>query len=321
MKSPAHILRQFWLRACEGRRRARFARSLRHLHGPEVFDLPSDQVLVVAVVRNGSSYLDAFFDYYRSLGIQHFVFLDHGSTDDTIARIKAEPGTIIDQSTLPLDVYGDLMRHHLAVTYGRDRWCLCVDLDEVFDFEGRDEIGLSGMIRYLEEQGATAMVAQTLEMFPKEYLGETAGLSFAQCQQAYAYFDISAVEKYAYHSAETPLAPFLRQNRVLSDSVQVFFGGVHHKAFGEKRCLSKHPLVFCGAGVMPFVHPNLSLGVRCADITGVLKHYSFAGHGAEDARPVSLFSLEARRWNRVALLIRAGFLTGSKDYRAFIKKP
>ena len=112
------------------------------------------------------------------------------------------------------------------------------------------------------------------------------------------------------------------------------------KVFGEACCLTKHPLIFNGPGVTPAPHPHLSMGIRCADVTAVIKHYKFAGntaardaaslssgdlaHGEDAARAavlsqtpdVSLFSLDARKWNRAELLTRAGFLVGSARYDA-----
>ena len=344
MKGPIHILRRLWQRSAERRRRARFARSLRHLHGPTQPTIAQHDVLAIVLVRNGSYYMDAFFDYYRSLGIQHFAFIDNGSTDDTIDRIKAEPGTIIDQSTLPLAQYEDLLRQYPAQTYGQNRWCFYIDMDEVFDFPGRPEIGLKGLIQYLEAQKATALVCQMLEMFPKAPLREASALSFQDALQAFSYFDISAVNTFDYHSRDIPFADLLTGNTIPSRDITFCFGGVRGKVFGENCCLTKHPLIFNGPEVTPAPHPHLSMGVRCADITGVIKHYKFAGdtaardaaslqsgdlaHGEDAARAavlsqtpdVSLFSLDARPWNRAELLVRAGFLVGSSAYDTFVKE-
>ena len=306
--------------------------------------IPEGDVLAIVLVRNGSYYMDAFFEYYRALGIKHFAFIDNGSTDGTIDRIKSEPGTTLDQSVLPLAGYEDLLRQYPAQTYGRDRWCLYVDMDEVFDFEGRQQIGLPGLIKYLEGQGATALVGQMLEMFPKGPLNAVSDLSYANALDEFAYFDISAVRKLDYHSPEIPFAALLAGNTIPSQAIQFYFGGVRGKVFGENCCLTKHPLIYNGAEVTPAPHPHLSMGVRCADITGVIKHYKFAGdtaardaaslasgdlaHGEDAARAavlskapdVSLFSLEARRWNRVELLVRAGLLISSERYAAYIKE-
>lgn len=342
MRSPLHLIRRLAYRWTERRRRTRFGKSVRHLHGPKRLDVAPGEVVLIALVRNGSYYLDAFFAHYRAMGVKHFVFIDNGSTDDTIERIKAEPGTVIDQCPLPLAGYEDLIRQYPAQRYGQNRWCLYVDMDEMLDFEGRRQVGLPGLIAYLEAQGFTALVAQMLEMFPKAPLSETGDLSYAQALEDFRYFDISALRRFDYHSPEIPFAALLEDNELADNRVQFLFGGVRGKVFGEECCLTKHPLIFNGPGVTPAPHPHLSQGVRVADVTAVIKHYKFANdpiardtgslasgdlaHG-EDARRLevlgarpdtSLFSLDARRWNRVELLYRAGFLNPSEAYSAHL---
>lgn len=342
MKSPLHLLRRLRQRLHDARRRARFAASLQHLHGPSKLDVAPGEVVLIALVRDGSYYLDAFFRHYRAMGVQHFVFIDNGSRDDTIARIKAQKGTVIDRCSLPLAQYEDLIRQHPAQTYGKNRWCLYVDMDEIFDFEGRSQIGIKGLTAYLEQQGYTALVAQMLEMFPKTSLAAAAGLPYKQALQAFLYYDISAVRKVDYHSPDIPFSALLVDNALSNDAVKFAFGGVRGKVFDEDCCLTKHPLIFNGPEVTPTPHPHLSRGLRVADMTAVIKHYKFANDAAardaetlgagnlehgEDARrmavigqnpDVSLFSLDARRWNRVELLYRAGFLVPSDAYSAHV---
>lgn len=325
-------------RLSERRRRARFAASLRHLHGPRRLETAQGDVVAIVLVRNGSYYLDAFFDHYRSLGIRHFAFIDNGSTDDTLDRLAARTDCVVDQCTLPLSRYEDLIRAYPADTYGRDRWCLYVDMDEILDFEGAATHGIRALTSYMEAKGHTAMVAQMLEMFPKAPLAQTAHLPYDRVLREFIYYDIGSVTRYDYHSPEIPFSALLRDNRLSSEAVKFRFGGVRGKVFGENCCLTKHPLIFNGPGVRPAPHPHLSMGVTVSDVTPVIQHYKFANdslrrdaeslssgdlaHGEDAARAqvqsahpdLSLFSLDARRWNRVELLARAGFTVTSQAY-------
>ena len=200
------------------------------------------------------------------------------------------------------------------------------------------------LTRYMTAQGHTAMMAQMLEMFPKAPLAEVATLPFDEVQSRFSYYDISALKRYGYHAPDNPLVDLLGENALTNPDMPFLFGGVRGKIFGENCCLTKHPLIFNGPGVTPAPHPHLSQGVRCSDVSMVLKHYKFAndpgardaatvaggviGHGEDALRAsrmssdaaLSLFSLDARPWNRVELLRRAGFVQGSDAYDQMLEQ-
>lgn len=327
--------------------RLRLLFSLRHIHGPKQRFAPADAIVLIALVRDGAYYLDAFFDHYKSLGIRHFVFFDNGSGDGTIARIKQEKGTAILQSRLPWGRFENLFRSYTARRYGTDRWCLIVDMDEIFDFEGRQQIGLQGLTGYLASKGHTAMMAQMLEMFPPAPLSGVADMPYPEVLRSFDGYDLSAVSAHDYHAPDTGLSYFLNQNRPGPDETpqppQVLFGGIRAAVFGENCCLSKHPLVFVTAGVVAGIHPHAATGVDVAPMTAVLKHYKFANdplrrdrqsvqseaiaHGEdkmrlavmENAPDLSLWSDTARHGPDIETLQQLGFLTSSASYKAFLR--
>ena len=92
MKGPLHILRRVIQRTAERRRRARFSRSVRHVHGPTALETGKNEVIAIVLVRNGSYYHGCVFRTLPRIGIRHFAFIDNGSTDDTLARYRAQPG-------------------------------------------------------------------------------------------------------------------------------------------------------------------------------------------------------------------------------------
>ncbi len=328
-------------RLAEAARRHNFSQALTRMSGHDGFVVPQEAVLAIVLVRDGAYYLDAFFDYYRALGITHFAFIDNGSTDDTLGRLAQEKGVVVDQARLPLAQYEDLLRAHPAQTYGQNRWCLYVDMDEQFDFEGRETYGLPALLRYLEARGDTALMAQMLEMFPDVPLRQTQELTFEAALEAFRFYDLRCIKSHLYHSAAIGFSALLRDNRV-PEGAMFKFGGVRKRVFGEDCCLTKHPLVFNGSQVTPAPHPHLSSGVQVSDVQAVIRHYKFAGnvmarddasaisgdlaHGEDTARLVvlraqpdaTLYSDAAQSWAGLGPLYAAGFLAPSDAYRAFL---
>jgi len=324
-------------------RALRLRASLRRLHGPARFDLAPGDVVVVALVKDGAYYLDAFFAHYRRLGARHFVFIDNGSTDATLARVRAEVGTVILRSTLPMATFESRFRRHAARTYGRNRWVLFADMDEQFDFEGSAVLGLSGLTEYLRANRFTALMAQMLEMFPEGSIRSHAHAPFEQVIAAYRHYDLTAIRRFDYDDYDNiPFSYFLRMNTVSNPALQFMFGGVRLKVFGEMCCMTKHPLVLVDDTTWPNPHPHTAAHVRVADFSALIRHYKFANdpfardrqslrdgiipHGEDRQRldvvrtnpDVSLFSDDALRYCTVEALYRQGFLTPSPAFSQFV---
>ena len=323
---------------------ARLRCSMRHIHGPKQPKAGPGDVIIVALVRDGLFYLEGFLAHYRSLGARHFVFIDNGSTDGTIAKIMQEPGTVIVRSHLPWGLFENDFRGYAARTYCAGHWCLYADMDEQFDFEGSQAIGLKGLVRYLDINGFTCLMAQMLEMFPDAPLRETTTLPFADVLTRYRFYDPGHIRTVDYHDPAIPFSFYLGANTLANAKIKFLFGGVRRKVFGEDCALSKHPLVFVTAGVDPGIHPHCASGVACADFTAVIRHYKFTNtpfgrdaqsvrnaaisHGEDRQRlkvagndpDLSLFSEDAREFTGIADLQDIGFLIASSRFTAFVNE-
>lgn len=322
---------------------ARLGMSVRQIHGPRQFDLGRDDVVVVALVKDGAFYLDVFFDHYRALGARHFVFIDNGSSDGTVARIKAEAGTVILRSTLPMKSYESEFRRLGAQSFARDHWVLYADVDELFEFEARDALGLSGLARYMAAQGYTALMAQMLDMFPKGSIQSHARANYAEAIAEYRYYDLMQIVRYDYDAYDAiAFSYFMRTNITSSDDLKFMFGGVRKKMFGEMCCLTKHPLVFVDDTTWPNPHPHVAGHVRVADFSAVLKHYKLTNdpfardlqtlrdgtltHGEGKLRldviasapDISFYSDAAQEWAGVEPLYEQGFLVRSPVFGRFV---
>lgn len=287
-------------------RQARFRTSLRHLSGPSRIPGGRQDVVVIALVRNGMYYLDEFLRHYRALGAGHFIFCDNGSGDGTLERLVAETDVTVLSSHLPWMSIENLFRRHAAQAYCANRWVLFADMDEIFSPPPTGDGSLRDVTARLDAIGATAMLAQMLEMVPEDPLRDWDRADFVSCLKGFDRYELTCITAtpYGEHDA-IPFGKLIEKNAELGPGLKILFGGLRRRVFGETCCLTKHPLVFVGPEVRPAVHPHCSEGVRVAPATGLIQHYKFAGDSiARDsdtlARGVSDHGEDALRANAFA---------------------
>src|SRR5215217_1424988 len=145
-----------------------------HVHGPEEIPYKRDELVVLCLVRDGEPWVRSFIEHYFSLGAKHIVFLDNDSTDGIVSTASEYDNVTVLRSKLAFGagvegIVGErLMRRYLIERFGSNRWSLCVDIDELFDYPYSDVIGLDSLLRYLDSKSYTAVTAQMLDMFPEK---------------------------------------------------------------------------------------------------------------------------------------------------------
>ena len=92
-----------------------------HLHGPRRVGYGREELVVLVLVRNGSAYVESFVEHYLSLGAKHIVFLDNGSTDNTIDTLKVYDDVTVLRTGLPYKRYNIAFKRYLIERFGRDR--------------------------------------------------------------------------------------------------------------------------------------------------------------------------------------------------------
>jgi glycosyltransferase involved in cell wall biosynthesis len=134
---------------------------------------PIDQsaITAIAVVRDEALRLPFFLSYYEKMGIERFIILDHGSTDDTAGIVDEHRKSI----RVPVSgnfIYKTAWISALLEACCTDRWCLVLDADEFLIYPRMRDVPLAGLVRYLEENGYDALQCQLLDMFPESNVGD-----------------------------------------------------------------------------------------------------------------------------------------------------
>src|SRR5215217_133258 len=294
--------------------------NIEHVHGPEEVDYGPDELVVVCNVRDGRPYVKSFVEHYTSMGVKHMVFLDNGSTDGTVEALKSYDNVTVLRTTLPFKRYKVSIKQYLMERFGRERWSLCADIDELFDYPYSDVVGLDSLLRYLTERSYTAVAAQMLDMFPEEPLSEAASEEDEPLKERHRLYDISNMGKESYSSVIVGARDhwihrnagyeisqirawdhwaakneprghwcFRRAcgtgNVLANGDIQVYKDGIQNTVFGGGPPLTKHPLVFIDEKVKPMDISMHSVSeARIADLTCVLLHHKFLNHFYEVAR-------------------------------------
>lgn len=263
--------------------------TIEHLHGPLDVPYGKDELAVVCLVRDGRPYVRSFIEHYRSLGAKHIFFLDNGSTDGTVEALREYEGVTVLRTELPYKLEGAprqddpigngwtrecLFKQYLFSRFGsRDRWCLCADIDELFDYPYSDVLGLDSFLSYLEEHSYTAVAAQMIDMFPEEPLsGEEFGAD-EPLKERHRFCDLSNLTRRPMQNTEALTS---RNSAVASGEVEGFGNGIRNSVFGTTPHLTKFPLVFDDGKTKPMDRSAHRVGnASIADITCALFHYKF----------------------------------------------
>jgi hypothetical protein len=260
-----------------------------HVHGRGEVSLRADELVVVCLVRDGEPWIETFIEHYISLGARHIVFLDNGSCDATVPVAASYDNVSVLRSGLSFKSHELILRQYLIERFGKGRWSLCADVDELFDYPYSDVVGLDSLIGYLDSKSYTAVAAQMLDMFPEEPLGAQPGGSQEPFRERHGLYDLSAIKRkdLEKHSG--------RSNEFDSADIDCLAGGIRETVFGVMPRLTKFPLVFSDGRVKPIEEsPHHIDYARIADFSCVLFHYKYVGHFHEQAAQAVR---EENHWN------------------------
>lgn len=226
-----------------------------------------DDLLVFACLRNEEDRLPFFLDYYRRHGVKWFFIVDNDSTDGSAAFLNAQPDVVYfhtSQSYVESRA-GRYWTTELAEHYGRGRWCLTLDVDELLAFPGCENVTIAELTRHLDSRGFEALFCVFLDMYSDRPLSQTVYTPGTPFTEICDHFEIDTYE--------------LRSPRHFPYAQ--IFGGPRQRQFwdgggkGRGPSMRKTPLVKWRKG-FSYLHSTHSMTpLRVADMTGALLHFKF----------------------------------------------
>lgn len=131
--------------------------------------------ILVSVVRNEAVRLPWFLDWYRRLGVVHFLVVDNGSEDGTGELLAAQPDVSVWRTGASYKVarYGVDWVNALLARHGAGRWVLVADPDEILVYPYCDTRRLPALIRWLEANGRDSFGTLLLDLYGDRPVAET----------------------------------------------------------------------------------------------------------------------------------------------------
>ncbi len=131
-------------------------------------------ILLVCTMRNEQIRLPYFLQYYRGMGINHFLLVDNGSTDGTADYLRGMADVSLWHTTAGYKRAGfgiDWM-NYLKRKYAHGHWVLVVDPDEFFVYPFCDTRPIRALTDWLDNSAIRSFSAMLLDVYPKGRIEE-----------------------------------------------------------------------------------------------------------------------------------------------------
>lgn len=267
-------------------------------NAPSSETIPASALLCCCAVRNERHRLPYFLSYYRAKGVNRFLFVDNGSTDDTLLYLRAQPDVLVWRSTYSFGRanFGSAWFEILLNQYGIGHWTLTVDADELIYYPNCEQVSLSTFCQQLETEKAMAYGAILIDMYSERSIEQTHYKIGEDFSTRCSFFD-----RQFYHKREALTGPFKNQ--------MGYWGGVRRRMFGGGEwhyCLNKVPLLKYREDCV-LVGGQHAVGYPVEEISsqrGGLLHFKFFSSFTEYA------ATEA---------VRAEHADGGAEYRQYVE--
>lgn len=129
---------------------------------------PGD-ILLVMTMRNEKIRLPYFLDYYRKLGVNHFLVVDNGSVDGARDYLAGMSDVSVwhTMASYRRAGYGVDWMNYLKRRYADGHWVLVVDPDELFIYPFCDSRPLRALTDWLDNSGIRSFSAMLIDVYPK----------------------------------------------------------------------------------------------------------------------------------------------------------
>lgn len=233
---------------------------------PEI-DLAGKRIIGVFTAYREAERIPFFLDYYRRMGVDHFLAIDNNSPDRTRELLlnESDVSYFHTAGSYVASKAGRLWTSELADHYCNGRWCLTLDLDEQLVFPGCERATLRDLCDYLDEYSFDGIFTVFLDMY------HAGPLSDAIYKPGQPFLEVCDHFEPTTYTLRPPMHfPYVG-----------VFGGPRQRIFWEQGkkgrgpSQRKLPLIKWRPGFKYVTSTHACSPIRLADITGVLLHFKF----------------------------------------------
>lgn len=243
--------------------------------------------ILVCVVRNEGHRLSFFLDYYRRLGIEHFIVIDNQSTDGTAELLAPfdDVSRVVASGSYKAARFGNDWINEIINRHCAEKWVLYVDADEFLVFPHSDRRSIADLTRYMTRSGMGALRAVMVDMYSDRHISANVCAPGQDPLEVCSLFDANG---YAVDYVEKDRTLWIK-------------GGVRGRVYFSDQlwngpALNKLPLVYVGGErlYLKSSHQIWPLDLNRPEakaeptVTAALLHYKFMSNFVENVteRPI-----------------------------------
>lgn len=165
-----------------------FGRQLRCIHN----NLGrTDGCILFSCIRNEMHRIEFFYNYYKALGVDHFVFVDNGSTDGFREWSTGRNDVSVwhTEKEYKKAGFGVYWCNYLLRKYGTGKLCVTVDPDEFLVYPHMETRTIKDLGQHLKEIGRPGLHALMLDAYSDRPIDETVMASGDDPFSLCPYFD------------------------------------------------------------------------------------------------------------------------------------
>lgn len=232
-------------------------------------------IFLLCVFRDENLLLEYFIEYYKSLGVSHFIMINNLSVDGGVEYLKQLKNINLKlyQATESYRdaAYGTTWINELLEKHCVNQYCFVVDADELFYFDRNKFNNLQQLVSNMEYQNCNVAPVTLLDMYPNKTNDDyEKGGIFLDHSPFFDQYNTTY-----YKNVSTLYTSFVHK-----------IGGVRERVFNKVVCITKFPFFkynFPTIGLAPGYHFFQDSGVILKDSgkiqllkePSVLLHFKF----------------------------------------------